>query len=294
MKSMKNAHQTTLEDDGWIFSRKFDPDTGISEFQQVVLDHYGQHDRPMPWRNTPDPYKILVSEIMLQQTQVERVLVKYPAFLTAFPDFTSLAQAPLADILTVWQGMGYNRRAISLQKCAQRVVKEYNGMLPADVDTLATFPGIGRATASSICAFAFNMPVVFIETNIRRVFIHFFFSDADTVSDAKILPLVEKALYGKNPRIWYWALMDLGTALKKIVINPNRRSTHYTKQSPFEGSDRWIRGRIIAILLATPNLTMHEITATFTEDPDRIFRIVKALESEGFIHCSKNRYSFTS
>ena len=294
MRSMKTAHQATLDDGGQIFSQKFDADTGISEFRQMVLDYYYQHGRPMPWRDTTDPYKILVSEIMLQQTQVERVLVKYPAFISAFPDFPSLAQAPLADILTVWQGMGYNRRAISLQKCAQRVVNEYNGTLPADVDTLATFPGIGRATASSICAFAFNMPVVFIETNIRRVFIHFFFSDANTVSDTEILPLVEKALYNDNPRIWYWALMDIGTALKKTIANPNRRSTHYTKQSQFEGSDRRIRGRIIALLLATPNLTIDEIEKIFTEDPDRIFRIIKALESEGFIHCSKNHYSVAS
>ncbi len=294
MKSIKSARQATLDDDCRIFSRKYNPDTGISEFRQMVLDYYYQHGRPMSWRDTTDPYKILVSEIMLQQTQVERVLVKYPFFLSAFPDFTSLAQAPLADILTVWQGMGYNRRAISLQKCAQRVMNEYNGTLPADVDTLATFPGIGRATASSICAFAFNMPVVFIETNIRRVFIHFFFSDADTVSDTKILPLVQKALFNDNPRIWYWALMDIGTALKKTIANPNRRSAHYTKQAPFEGSDRRIRGRIIALLLATPHLTIDEIVATFTEGPDRILRIVKALENEGFIRCSKNRYSVSS
>jgi len=291
MESMKNARQTTLEYDGRIFSQKFDPISGISEFQQMVLDHYTQHGRAMAWRNTTDPYNILVSEIMLQQTQVERVLVKYPVFLAVFPDFATLAQAPLADILTAWQGMGYNQRAISLQKCAQRVMNEYGGVLPADVDTLATFPGIGRATASSICAFAFNMPVVFIETNIRRVFIHFFFSDTASVSDAEILPLVKRAVYGENPRIWYWSLMDLGTALKKIVVNPNRRSIHYTKQSPFEGSDRRIRGRIIALLLDTPNLTLNEITVTFSEDPERIFRIIRALQDEGFIRCSQNRYS---
>ena len=288
---MKKARRATLKDDDHIFSQKFDPITGISEFQLMVLDHYCQHGRPMAWRNTTDPYQILVSEIMLQQTQVERVLIKYPEFLTAFPDFATLAQAPLADILTAWQGMGYNRRAIFLQKCAQRVMNECSGVLPADVDTLATFPGIGRATASSICAFAFNMPVVFIETNIRRVFIHFFFSDAASVSDAEILPLVKRAVYGENPRIWYWSLMDLGTALKKIVVNPNRRSIHYTKQSPFEGSDRRIRGRIIALLLDTPNLTLNEITVTFSEDPERIFRIIRALQDEGFIRCSQNRYS---
>jgi A/G-specific adenine glycosylase len=231
---------------------------------------------------------------MLQQTQVERVLFKYTEFLAAFPDFRTLAQAPLADILAVWQGMGYNRRAISLQKSAQRVMNEYGGVLPADVDLLATFPGIGRATASSICAFAFDMPVVFIETNIRRVFIHFFFSDAASVGDAEIFPLVERAVCSAHPRIWYWALMDLGTALKKIVVNPNRRSAHYTKQSPFEGSDRSIRGRIIALLLASPDLTLNEITAAFSEETERIFRIITALENEGFIRFSHNRYSLAS
>ncbi len=291
MKPRKDKLQTTLVAEDRIFSRTFDPVTGISGFQQMVLEHYHQHGRPMAWRDTTDPYRIFVSEIMLQQTQVERVSVKYPEFLAAFPDFPALAQAPLADILAVWQGMGYNRRAISLQKCAQRVMDEYGGTLPADVDTLATFPGIGRATASSICAFAFNMPVVFIETNIRRVFIHYFFSDADAISDAEILPLAEKSAYRENPRVWYWALMDLGTALKKIVVNPNRKSAHYAKQSPFEGSDRKIRGRIIALLLKTPDLTMDEIVAIIGEEPDRITRIIRVLENEGFISCSQNRYS---
>lgn len=214
MKSKKNTIQVTLEDADRLGSQKFDPVTGVSAFREMVLYHYRQHGRPMAWRDTTDPYRILVSEIMLQQTQVERVSTKYPEFLAAFPDFTSLAQAPLADILAAWQGMGYNRRAIALQKCAQRVMNEYGGVLPADVDTLATFPGIGWATASSICAFAFNMPVVFIETNIRRVFIHFFFSDGSSVNDAEILPIVERAL-PDDSRVWYWALMDLGTALKK-------------------------------------------------------------------------------
>jgi A/G-specific adenine glycosylase len=215
MKNRKSTRQVTLENKVQTFSKKFDPVTDISLFQQMVLDYYRDHGRPMAWRDTTDPYRIFVSEIMLQQTQVERVTVKYPEFLTAFPDFRTLAQAPLADILAAWQGMGYNRRALSLQKCAQRVMDEYSGTLPADVDTLATFPGIGRATASSICAFAFNMPVVFIETNIRRVFIHYFFPDADAISDIEILPLAEKSVYRENPRVWYWALMDLGTALKK-------------------------------------------------------------------------------
>jgi A/G-specific adenine glycosylase len=287
---MKPSDQETLDQDGSHYSRDDSSTHGIPAFQKMVLSHYEQYGRAMDWRNTPDPYQILVSEIMLQQTQVERVTTKFPEFILAFPDFASLAAASLAQVLTVWQGLGYNRRAIALQKCAILVMNEYDGILPADVDILATFPGIGRATASSIAAFAFNRPVVFIETNIRRVFIHFFFPDADTVSDAEILPLVEITLYHENPRVWYWALMDLGSVLKKTVANPNRRSVHYTKQSPFEGSDRNIRGIIIRILLAEPGASEKKILGIRKDDPARIKKILAALESEGFICRHNDRF----
>jgi len=280
---MKHPGKKIFDYFGSKFSRDDKSYPGIQDFQQMVLSYYGEHGRDMVWRHTSNPYHILVSEIMLQQTQVERVSIKFPEFIRAFPNFAVLATVPLGDVLTVWQGMGYNRRAISLQKCAVRVVTEYNGVLPADVDKLTTFPGIGRATASSIAAFAFNMPVVFIETNIRRVFIHFFFADTDNVRDAEILPLVEKTLYHKNPRVWYWALMDLGSALKKTAANPNRRSAHYTTQSPFEGSDRKIRGSIIRMILARPEITEKEFLGLLNDDPARIKKILSALESEGFI-----------
>jgi A/G-specific adenine glycosylase len=256
----------------------------IRKFREMVLTYYADHGRDLAWRRTTDPYQILVSEVMLQQTQVERVSVKYPAFIAAFPDFPSLAGSPLSNVLAVWQGMGYNRRAISLQKCARRVIEEYDGVLPQDPDVLATFPGLGRATAASICVFAFNMPVVFIETNIRRVFIHFFFDDSvTTVNDSEIAVLAKRALYRKDPRTWYNALMDLGTDLKTRVRNPNRRSRHYTKQAAFEGSDRKIRGCIIRILLAEERTTQKAITKRFSEDPARIIRILGDLEDEGFI-----------
>lgn len=288
---MKNSDQETLDQSGPQFSREDSSRPGIPAFRQMVLSHYEQYGRDMAWRNTTDPYQILVSEIMLQQTQVDRVTTKFPEFLRAFPDFASLATSPLANVLTVWQGLGYNRRAIALQKCAIRVMNEYDGVLPADVDILATFPGIGRATASSIAAFAFNMPVVFIETNIRRVFIHFFFTNTDTVSDAEILPLVEQALYRNNPRVWYWALMDLGSALKKTVPNPNRRSVHYTQQSPFEGSDRKIRGTLLKLLLKYQFLEEEEIIGCVAEDPHRVQRMLGALEEEGFIKRRNNGFA---
>ena len=287
---IKTTYQHVLDQQSPHFSCNDSSGQGISEFQQMVLTYYDRHGRDMPWRNTRNPYHILVSEIMLQQTQVERVMKKFPEFIRAFPDFTSLASASLADILAVWQGMGYNRRAVALQKCAIRIITEYQGDLPDNGEILATFPGIGRATAASIAAFAFDLPVVFIETNIRRVFIHFFFLPSQTVGDDKIYPLVEQTLYRENPRIWYWALMDLGAALKKTCINPNRRSAHYSRQSPFEGSDRRIRGIILKILLKEHVLEEEEFFIRLSEDQCRVTRILRALESEGFIQNTDSGY----
>jgi len=266
----------------------------VKKFQKTVLDYYQHHGRDLGWRKTSDPYAILVSEIMLQQTQVERVATKFPAFMAAFPDFETLAAASPADILPVWQGMGYNRRAIALQKCARIVTEEYSGRLPPDPDILETFPGIGRATASSICAFAFGMPVVFIETNIRRVFIHYFFRDATRIDDRDILPLVEKTLFRKDPRTWYNALMDLGTDLRSVTENPNRRSRKYTLQTAFEGSDRKIRGEILRMLLARKRVMHGDIAYRYPGEPERIERILGALEREGFISRSGGGYSILS
>jgi A/G-specific adenine glycosylase len=182
--------------------------------------------------------------------------------------------------------MGYNRRAVALKKSAEKMVDEFGGTLPGDPAVLATFPGIGPATAASICAFAYNLPVVFIETNIRRVFIHFFFSDADTVTDAEILPLVEQTLDRENPRVWYWALMDVGAYLSKISSNPNRRSAHYKRQPAFAGSNRQLRGAILKILINEKKITLEKIVRSFDEDADHILKILSSLESEGFIQKS--------
>jgi A/G-specific adenine glycosylase len=237
----------------------------------------------MAWRHTTDPYRILVSEIMLQQTQVGRVATKFPEFIAAFPDFPALAAAPLPAVLAVWQGMGYNRRAISLKKCAEQIVEEHNGCLPADPRRLAELPGIGPATAASVCAFAFNLPVVFVETNIRRVYIHLFFGDRERVADSEILPLVERTLDQKNPRVWYWALMDLGAMLKRTVPNPNRRSSHYTRQAPFAGSDRQLRGMILRQLLRRRHVQRDAVIRALPADPGRSSRIIDALLTEGVL-----------
>lgn len=263
----------------------------IRIFQDLILSYSRAHGRDLPWRRTTDPYRILVSEIMLQQTQVERVAARYPEFLEQFPDFGSLARARRSEVLLAWQGMGYNRRAIALQETARRVVDEHGGELPADAEALATFPGIGKATAAAIVAYAFNMPVAYIETNIRRIFIHFFFQDRVGIRDDEILPLVERALYRENPREWYGALMDYGTVLKKRTANPNRRSAAYSRQSRFEGSDRQIRGQILALVLKEGTVTEEEVILRLCEEPGRVKRILGDLEREGFVAESEGAYT---
>ena len=255
----------------------------IKNFQKTVHDYYRQHARILPWRKAINPYRILVSEIMLQQTQVSRVKEKFSSFIKNFPDFKSLDRAPLADVLKAWQGLGYNRRAIALKKIARVLVHEYGGRLPDDVEILQTLPGIGYATACSVAAFAFNAPTIFIETNIRTVFIHHFFRTAKKVHDKEILLLVEKTLDRSHPRDWYYALMDYGTYLKKQHGNKNIKSFHYSKQSRFEGSNRQLRGKIIKILLkhkrVSRTIFAKELGAHNTE---AIAKNLAALKKEGF------------
>ncbi|MCL7413515.1 MAG: hypothetical protein M8353_07875, partial [ANME-2 cluster archaeon] len=181
-----------------------------------------------------------------------------------------------------------NRRAKAVKEGAKRVVNDFNGSLPDDVDILSTFPGIGKATACSIAAFAFNKPVVFIETNIRRVFIHFFFHDKEAVQDSEILPLVEKTLDWSDPRQWYYALMDYGSMLKKQVQNPNRRSAAYSRQTRFEGSDRQIRGLVLKKLLETGEMDENELIAVVDQKRERAGKIIHQMKQEGFIEQKGN------
>ncbi len=183
----------------------------------------------------------------------------------------------------MWQGLGYNRRAKYLQESAKKVVNEFGGTLPQDQKILATFPGIGAATAASICTFAFNAPVAFIETNIRRVFIHHFFNDAESVSDKDILPMVESTLDRENPREWYWALMDYGAHLAKTMPNPNRRSKHYTKQSKFEGSNRQIRGAIVRLLLDQGDSNLDAISTALHRSHADVTYALEGLEKDHLI-----------
>ena len=263
----------------------------VRVFQKLILRFYREHGRTFPWRTTHNPYHILVSEIMLQQTQTERVAEKYEQFINSFPDFSSLAKAPLREILKAWQGLGYNRRAIALKKIAHTVMSKFHGYLPSSSEALMNLPGIGRTTASAISAFAFNEPTVFIETNIRRVFIHHFFQKENGIRDTEILPLVEKTLDTSHPRKWYFAIMDYGVMVKKEYQNPNRRSAHYQKQAPFEGSNRQIRGMILKTLVIEHDISEREIIRKLDTSPERVRKNLIQLQEEGFIEKKGNRFT---
>jgi A/G-specific adenine glycosylase len=227
---------------------------------------------------------------MLQQTQVDRVIEKYKEFLAVFPDFKTLAQAPTAKLLKIWSGMGYNRRALSLKKLAQVVVAKHKGRLPSDPGQLVELPGIGPYTAGAVAAFAFNKPVVFMDTNIRRVYIHEFFSDGENIRDEELLPLVQRTIDNKDPGKWYNALMDYGSMLKKEQVNPNKRSAHYTRQSPFENSNRQVRGRILKVLVAGAALTADRIVTETGRDAELVKKNLEQLAREGFIVKKRDRY----
>ncbi|MFH1626215.1 MAG: A/G-specific adenine glycosylase [Pseudomonadota bacterium] len=261
----------------------------IRNFQAKVYDYYRAHARRLTWRETNDPYKILISEIMLQQTQVARVIEKYEQFVRTFPDVESLERAPLRDVLGVWQGLGYNRRALALKRLAKTAVAEHEGKIPSSIDSLMALPGIGRTTAHAICAFAFNQPTVFIETNIRTVFIHHFFRKRSNVNDTEILPLVAQTVDSQNPRTWYYALMDYGAALKKTHTNPSRNSAHYQKQGPFQGSNRQIRGVILQTLLKKSRVSQVFLMRATTFPEESVRQNLKQLEKEGLI-VKKGRY----
>lgn len=234
----------------------------VEKLRQIVTDYYLANPRDLPWRHSDvdgsfDAYKILVSELMLQQTQVGRVIPKYTDFLLQFPTVRSLAEAPLSDVLRVWQGLGYNRRAKFLHQAAQQIVTEFKGVLPDTVDGLVLLPGVGANTAGAIVAYAFDRPATFVETNIRSVFLHHLFPGQHDVSDTRLLPYVQKAARdttgGLTPRQWYWALMDYGTYLKSAQLDTTKRSKHYKKQSAFQGSRRQIRGSVLRLLSDSPH-----------------------------------------
>lgn len=261
-------------------------------FRETVRGFYRENKRSFPWRDTENPYYILISEIMLQQTQVSRVVPKYLSFVSRFPTPSDLASAPLREVLEEWRGLGYNRRGVNLKRAAELISSQYNEVVPVEREVLLRLPGVGHYTARAVRTFAWNKPEVFIETNIRTAFLHHFFQDSTEVHDNEIMPLIEKSLDHRNPREWYWALMDYGSYLKQILPNPSRKSKHHTKQSPFKGSRREARAQILHAIVRHQPLPYSQILEdTRIDEKWNVQEILEELEKEGFIKKTKNGYS---
>jgi A/G-specific adenine glycosylase len=251
----------------------------IKEFRRVVYHYYREAGRAFPWREHITPWGVLVSEFMLQQTQTARVADYWTRWMKLWPTPEALAKAPLEAVLREWSGLGYNRRARFLRDCAASLTERYAGVVPALPEELKTLPGIGPYTSGAIACFAYNHPAVFIETNIRGAVIHCFFP-AGPVADAALLPILEKALDRKNPREWYYALMDYGAALKKLTANPARRSVHYAKQSRFEGSFRQKRGRVLKSLAFDGPAGLLQLAERIGMETKDLYPVVDALAKE--------------
>lgn len=265
----------------------------LEEFSATVWERGRELYRDLPWRDTHDPYAILLSEVMLQQTQVSRVMGRWEQWLETFPTIADLASAPLPPVLELWQGMGYNRRALNLKRCAEEVVAMHDGVVPSDKKALLALPGIGPSTSAGVRIFAFRQPDMYLETNVRAVFIHELFPGRESVADKELVSLVEATCpQDARVRAWYYALLDYGAYLKKTMPNPTRRSKHYTRQSKFEGSHRQKRAyllrRVIDDALSTEDLARDLAQSERTsgrQEPsvEEVRAILDELEREGFV-----------
>ena len=259
----------------------------VPEFQELIWQKGRELYREMPWRENTNPYFVLVSELMLQQTQVDRVVPKFQQFMAAFPVISDLAVAPLSEVLTVWSGLGYNRRAKFLHEAAKKVMADFAGKVPSTYEALIQLPGVGPNTAGAILAYSFNQPVVFIETNIRTVYFHHFFDESAMVSDKELREKVKQTVDKEHPREWYWAMMDYGAYLKKQGAGRIDKSSHYKKQAPLKGSMREVRGLILKSLTLR-DFMYEELAAALPQD-ERFNQAISALKSEGLINQTGER-----
>ncbi|MDR2717102.1 MAG: A/G-specific adenine glycosylase [Treponema sp.] len=254
----------------------------ITEFRKMILSNYRQAGRKFPWRGA-DPWGVMVSEFMLQQTQTERVMRYWEEWMRRWPQPQDLADASMEEALRLWSGLGYNRRCYNLKNSAAMITAEYDGKVPETPPELRLLPGIGPYIAGAIACFAYNYPSVFIETNIRSTVIHCFFPGRDDVKDSEIFPILESALYKKDPRTWYYALMDYGVSLKKLTENPGRRSAHYARQSSFIGSFRQARGKVIKALASIGSSNTEELRMACGLEEEKLYRVLDRLEEESLV-----------
>jgi len=256
-----------------------------TQFNRFLYQWYVKNGRhQLPWRSKPTPYRVMVSEIMLQQTQVDRVIPKFNTWIKQFPTIQALARANTRSVLLAWQGLGYNSRALRLQRAALAIVKNHKGVIPKTRTELEALPGIGPYTAGAVMAFAYNNPEVFIETNIRRVFIYHFFKNRTEITDNELLPIIKRMLDTKNPKKWYSALMDYGSTIpRQILHNPNLKSKHYTKQSKFNGSIRQVRGAILRHLLQHNSTTIQKLSLSISGDKTAINQALLGLAKDGVV-----------
>lgn len=258
-------------------------ETQLQEFQQAIWKNYHEQGRSFPWRNINDSWGILVSEVMLQQTQTSRVIPYWLRWMEKWPTPQALASASMDEVLREWAGLGYNRRGRYLKLAAETITANFNGQVPRTLQDLLQLPGIGSYTAGAILCFAYNEPVVFIETNIRSALLHFFFQDEKKVPDKQLIPILKATLDRHNPRIWYYALMDYGAQLKKVTLNPSQRSAHYSRQAPFKGSLREARGYIVRMLAEKGPASLDNLAECTTIEYDRLQAALESLAKEELV-----------
>lgn len=273
-----------------------------------MLQWYDEHRRDLPWRRTRDPYAILVSEVMLQQTQVDRVAPKYEEFLLRFPGFTELAKTPTAQVIRLWAPLGYNRRAVNLQRVAREVVAHYGGTLPEEMKQLRSLPGIGAYTAAALLCFAFGRDEAVVDTNVNRVLLRV--EGIATASDTATRRIAADYLAHGHASEWNQALMDLGAAVCRAavpacllcplraecrsaghVVREDRGPYRVAKQEPFTGSRRHLRGRIVEALRRAENgIEMGDLAANLgliENHEERLTALVSALEADGLVQVEK-------
>jgi len=260
-------------------------DEEITQFQSNVLSFYKTHRRDLPWRKTTDPYKILISELMLQQTQVSRVIKYYEKWIKRWPTIDSLVHASRRDVLKAWMGLGYNTRGINLHRAAQKIVNDYDGDMLEAMKNHEEIPGVGKYTSRAVQIFATNVNLVTVDTNIRRIFIHEFHLFED-VSDRELWLLAERCLPKGLSRVWHNALMDYGAL---FLTAQKTRVKSKTKQSRFEGSDRQIRAQILRQLLER-SLSLSDLQKILEVEQNRLQQILGKMVQGNLIAAKNKRF----